>query len=140
MESSGNNRGGLLSAGGVLSIIVGILQVIGGLLFVVNIVFPDWSMYLQYLGPGILFMPFVRDVFWLVLMQGIFEGLAAVLFAVCVGVLGVVAIVGGISAIRRNIFGLSLAGAICALPSGILGIMAVVFVGLGKREFNGARV
>jgi len=140
MESNGNNRGGLLSAGGVLSIMVGILQVIGVLLLVVNIFFPDWSMYLQYLGPGILFMPFVRDVFWLVLVYGMFEGFVLVLFAVCVGVLGIVAIVGGISAIRRNVFGLSLAGAICALPSGILGILAVIFIALGKREFDGVRV
>ncbi len=140
MESNGNNRGGLLSAGGVLSIMVGILQVIGGLLLVVNIFFPDWSNYLQYVGPGVLFMPLIRDVFWLVLVYDIFEGLIAVLFAACAGALGIVAIVGGISAIRRNVFGLSLAGAICALPSGILGILAVVFVALGKREFNGARV
>ena len=75
-------------------------------------------------------------------------------------VLGIVAIVGGISAIRRKIFVLSLAGAICALPSVILGlylggylgedvgaltgaltsiilgILAVIFVALGKREFR----
>ena len=70
----------------------------------------------------------------------IFEGLAVVLFAACAGALGIVAIVGGISAIRRNVFGLSLAGAICALPSGILGILAVILVALGKREFDGARV
>ena len=140
MESNGNNRGGLLSAGGVLSIMVGIFQVISGLLLAVNILFPDWSMYLQHLGPGVLFMPFVRDVFWLVLVYGIFEGLVLVLFAACAGVLGIVAIVGGISAIRRNVFSLSLAGAICALPSGILGILAVIFIALGKREFDGVRV
>lgn len=140
MESNGNSRGGLLSAGGVLSIILGIFEVISGLLLAVNILFPDWSMYLQYLGPGVLFMPLIRDVFWLVLVYDIFEGLAVVLFAACAGVLGIVAIVGGISAIRRNVFGLSLAGAICALPSGILGILAVILVALGKREFDGARV
>jgi len=53
--------------------------------------------------------------------------------------LGIIAIVGGISALRRKGFGLSLAGAICALPSPILvilGILAVIFVALGKREFK----
>jgi hypothetical protein len=63
-----------------------------------------------------------------------------VIIAGCVGVLGIVAIVGGISAIRRKRFGLSLAGAISALLSGILGILAVIFVALGKREFGAGEV
>jgi hypothetical protein len=50
--------------------------------------------------------------------------------------LGIVAIIGGVSAIRRKSFGLSLAGAICALPSNILGILAVIFVSVSKREFE----
>jgi hypothetical protein len=50
--------------------------------------------------------------------------------------LGILAITGGISAVRRRSFGLSLAGAICALPKGILGILAIIFVALGKREFG----
>jgi hypothetical protein len=49
--------------------------------------------------------------------------------------LGIFAIIGGVSAIRRKSFGVSLAGAICALPSVILGILAVIFVSLSKREF-----
>ena len=53
--------------------------------------------------------------------------------------LGILAVVGGISAIRRKRFGVSLAGAICALISGILGILAVIFVALGKREFGAER-
>lgn len=54
-------------------------------------------------------------------------------------ILGVVAIVGGIYALRRRVWGLALAGAICALiapPPGILGILAIIFVSLGKREFT----
>jgi len=54
-------------------------------------------------------------------------------------VLGIIAIVGGVSALRRKSFGLSLAGAICALPSYIFGILAVIFVALGKREFEAVR-
>jgi ABC-type Co2+ transport system permease subunit len=51
-------------------------------------------------------------------------------------VLGIVAIVGGVSALRRRSFGLSLAGAICALPASPLGILAVIFVSLSKGEFE----
>lgn len=54
-------------------------------------------------------------------------------------VLGVVAIIGGIYAVRRRLWGLALAGAICALlipPQLILGILAIIFVILGKDEFE----
>jgi uncharacterized membrane protein YbaN (DUF454 family) len=50
--------------------------------------------------------------------------------------LGIVAIVGGVSALRRKNFGLSLAGAICALPSMPLGILAVIFVSVSNKEFE----
>jgi hypothetical protein len=51
-------------------------------------------------------------------------------------VLGIVAIVGGVSAVRRKSFGLSLVGAICALvPINLLGLLAVVFVSLGKSDY-----
>jgi len=52
-------------------------------------------------------------------------------------VCGIIAIVGGIYALKRRIWGLALAGSICALigPAGICGILAIVFVALGKREF-----
>ena len=54
-------------------------------------------------------------------------------------ILGIVAIVGGIYALRRRVWGLALAGAICAFlaPAGfILGILAIIFVAMGKREFE----
>ena len=72
-------------------------------------------------------------------MSRFFLGPQSVLFLMCSGVLGIVAIVGGISAIRRKWFGLSIAGAIGALPSVILGILAVIFIALGKREFGAGR-
>jgi len=135
MESNGNSRGGLLSAGGVLSIIAGILQIISVVSLVVYIIFPDWFMYILERGSALRFAPFITGS----LLQYIYygdEGLRAVLIAVVAGVLAIVAIVGGISAIRRNRFGLSLAGAICALPSMTWGVLAVIFVVLGKREFR----
>jgi len=62
-------------------------------------------------------------------------GILTALSAAPIG-LGIVAIIGGIFALRRRIWGLALAGAIlacfCFLPLGILGI---IFVAMGKKEF-----
>lgn len=51
---------------------------------------------------------------------------------------GVVALIGGISAVRRKRWGLSLAGAICAIapPSFLLGIISTVFVAMSREEFD----
>lgn len=89
-----------------------------------------------------LFLPFVPAAWRLYILDG--PALASMnivplrwaIVGVCLAILGIVAIVGGISAIRRKSFSLSLAGAICARPSTILGILAVIFVALGKREFE----
>jgi hypothetical protein len=159
MESSGNHRSGLLTAGGILSIIGGTFEVIGGGALVALVVSPAVQHALLY--------PLILGIYppvWPVMPT----------WLICVGVsllvLGVIAIVGGVSAARRKRFGLSLAGAICALPSGILGwylavialtvvtevgvfllaamaicglalvilgILAVVFVLVSKKEFGG---
>ena len=59
-------------------------------------------------------------------------------FGVPALIFGVVAIVGGIYALRREVWGLALAGSICALfgPGVILGLLAIIFVSLGKGEFE----
>jgi len=63
-------------------------------------------------------------------------------------ILGIIAIVGGSYAIKRRLWGLALAGSICALlgpwpilgllagPGAILGLLAIIFVSLGKGEFE----
>ena len=53
-------------------------------------------------------------------------------------VTGIVAIIGGIFALRRRHWGLALAGAICALfpPATLLGILSTVFVALSRDEFE----
>jgi lysylphosphatidylglycerol synthetase-like protein (DUF2156 family) len=58
-------------------------------------------------------------------------------------VLGIVAIIGGTYALLRRRWGLALSGCICSLlcvfpllPAMILGILAIIFVGIGKREFE----
>jgi hypothetical protein len=126
MESNATGRSGLLTAGGILTILAGTLQIIGGVLLVAffNAVVWQWPMESE---PGL----------W---AEGVGR-LSAV--APCslptppvwstppvVGslliIIGIVAIAGGVSAIRRRSFGLSLAGAICALPSAILGWYLVV--------------
>jgi hypothetical protein len=127
MASNCDSRGGLLTAGGILSIVGGAIEAIGGVIMVVLTI-----------GTGILLrlalLPFTPGgwleriipvaPFWLIIV------------GVPLLVLGIIAIVGGVSAIRRKSFGLSLAGAICALPSNILGILAIIFVSLSKREFR----
>jgi hypothetical protein len=127
MASNGDNRGGLLTAGGILSIIGGASEVIGGVIIVVLTIGTRILLRLALFPfhPGDWFeriIPLIPT--WLIIV------------GVPLLALGIIAIVGGISAIRRKMFGLSLAGAICALPSGILGILAVIFVSLAKREFG----
>jgi len=57
-------------------------------------------------------------------------------------ILSIVAIVGGIYALRRRLWGLALAGAICALLftlpflGWILAVLAIIFVSLAKGEFE----
>jgi len=63
------------------------------------------------------------------------------IFGVPFLILGIIAIVGGVYALRREVWGLALAGAICAfipviLPWNVLGLLAIIFVSLGKREFK----
>jgi hypothetical protein len=131
MASNGNSRGKLLTAGGVLSIVAGIYLIVVGVSMAVRLMLasdiaPDgvrvWQEFIGY-SP---FPPFI--VYW--------PSYRWVIIGGCVGILGIVAIVGGISAIRRRRFGLSLAGAICALPSAVLGILAVIFVSLSRKEFR----
>lgn len=53
-------------------------------------------------------------------------------------IMGVVSILGGISALQRRRWGLALAGGICALVpmQTLLGVLAIVFLAISKEEFN----
>jgi len=128
MGSNGNSKSGLLTAGGVLSIIGGVLELIGGGIVVgigiENIIGgPFW---------------FIPDVPWFPGREIVAGVLPAIIIIVGILILalGATGVAGGISALNRKSFGLSLAGAICILPTVILGILAVIFVSLGKREFG----
>jgi hypothetical protein len=135
MASSGSSRGGLLTAGGILSIVGGVFRVIGGAGIAV-LCATDWFAKVGELpffpGQGFRFgaeFGLGAILTWLT-VNGIVIG-------IILGVLGIVAIAGGISAIKRSSFGLSLAGAICAfIPFHLLGLLAVIFVSLAKREFG----
>jgi hypothetical protein len=97
---------------GILSIVAGALNLIVGIALAATDV--------MLLGPLIGFP--------------VLGPLAAVLI-----VLGIVSVVGGIFAVQRRIWGMALAGAICALfppPVIILGILAIIFVAMGKGEFK----
>ena len=131
MASTGSDRGGLLSAGGVLSIIAGTSQVISGVSLAVIVLFPGYLGYAQF---KMLFLPFLPGAWRETIEFG-----PTLIMVGCIGVLGIIAIVGGIFAIRRKSVGMSLAAAISALLSGLLGILAVIFVALGKRKFSTVR-
>ena len=124
MEYSGSGRSQLLTAGGILSIVGGTFEMFFGAVITV--------LTMKGVIPGVFHMPWWMpgERFEIHIMPS-FTYLGVTLL-----VLGIVAIVGGVSALRRKSFGLSLAGAICALPAHILGLLAVIFVALRKREFR----
>ena len=127
MAYNGDDRGGLLSAGGVLSIIVGALEVVGGGAMVAFVCLGmPLRLWLLPCSPRFGGACSVGDVsIWLIVVGGLLVAM------------GIIAIAGGLSAIRRNSFGLSLGGAICALiPFNLLGLLAVIFVAVSKREFE----
>jgi hypothetical protein len=52
-------------------------------------------------------------------------------------IINAIAIIGGIYALQRKTWGLALTGAICAIiPAQVLGIIAVVFTAVSKKEFK----
>jgi len=149
MASNGGRRRRILTAGGILCIVGGAYAVICvGMtmdITIANIELLSWDWEQHPLR---------------VSYAGIIRSLITVasIFA-----LGIVTIVGGVSATRRKKFGLSLAGAICFALTPlvafndyfsesffsnslaelvwvwgwmIMGILAVIFVVLGKREFK----
>ena len=135
MAANGNSRGGLLTAGGILSIIGGAFEVIGGVGIAV-LCATGWFAKVGELpffpGQGFRFgAEFGLGVIltWL--------AVSGIVIGIILSVLGIVAIAGGISAIKRSSFGLSLGGAICAfIPFHLLGLLAIIFVSLAKREFG----
>ncbi|MBE0431021.1 MAG: zinc ribbon domain-containing protein [Dehalococcoidia bacterium] len=98
------------TVGGILCIIAGVFQVLSGMAIA-------------------LFSGIAGAMF----MMGWVAAIGAPLI-----ILGIVAIIGGVYAMKRQAWGLALAGAICALiaPWSVLGILAIVFIAMSKREFS----
>jgi len=146
MESNGDSKSGLLTAGGILSIVGAILQIISGGAFIV-VFYPQYNLVDHILTNHSLFrflrlfLPHFRQAY-IMTASDQWSDVTSYwpILGLCLVVLGIVAVIGGISAIRKKRFGLSLAGAICALPSAIEGILAVIFIALGKREFRASEV
>jgi hypothetical protein len=126
--SSGSHRSGLPTAGGVLSIIAGALHII------VVLVLAGLAAAGIIWGGSHLFpyMPWMQEHLAFLIPAGLI-GVGVFLLA-----LGIVAIVGGVFALRRKSFGMALAGAICALlgPTVLLGLLAIIFVAASRKEFQ----
>jgi hypothetical protein len=109
--------------GGVLSIVAGALGVfwmLAGALFASTFMAVPFNSYNG--GPPERFFAFVI-VIWIVM------GLSMV-------AIGVLAIVGGVYALKQKYWGLALAGAVAGTISFFpCGIPAIIFVSLGKPEF-----
>jgi hypothetical protein len=73
------------------------------------------------------------------LNTGCIASVIAVLATVFI-VLGAVALIGGIFALRRRVWGFALAGAILSLPlipfGTVLGILSIIFLSKSKNEFS----
>jgi len=94
-------------AGGILTIVGGIIMVAGGTL----VTGVPWALIPPATAPA-----------------GVVGGFIA---------LGVFTLIGGIYALRGRMWGLALAGAICAtFPAAPAGVLAIIFISLAKREFE----
>lgn len=120
----GRHRSGLLTAGGVLTLIAGVLAVGMGISTIVVVAGWEWGWW------GSQWAVNVQNWFD---VHGARETLAAGIVSV---VLGGVAIAGGISALAVRSWGLALAGAICGLlTSFFLGLLGLIFIAIRKRDF-----
>ena len=137
MRSNSTSRNGLLTVGGTLSIVSGIFAISNGVVLTAfyltyGLVMPQGWRILSFL-PGR-----VMDWWgWFVSPEWGGPPFWLMIAGVCLLVLGAIAVAGGISAIRARNFGLSLAGAICALAAVPWGLLAVIFVALSRKEFRG---
>jgi len=59
------------------------------------------------------------------------------IIAIPMTAINVIAIIGGVFALQRKHWGMAMAGSICAIiPSQVIGILAVVFVAMSRKEFE----
>jgi hypothetical protein len=114
-------------AGGIMSVVSGVLGIITGLIFLTCGIFLNWLF--QSNISSEVFEPFV-DVFTLayLIIYGVLGG------GYCL--LGILALVGGIYSIRQKLWGLALAGSIASILVFLpLGICSTIFVSMVRPEF-----
>ncbi len=107
---------------GILNIVSGAFGLVGGLLLIGLGILGGTSI--GFSGVGVNDISFVPLFFFGII-------------ALPLIILSILAIVGGIYALQRKIWGLALAGSISAtLFSQLLGIPAIIFIALSKNEFE----
>lgn len=127
---------------GILTIITGAMGIAGGiLLFLLSGLMgtlggADWSQWIEkwsgeWWGPGAADIPgMMNQVLGISSTVFLIAGIVVLVF-------GIIALTGGISSIKRRRWGLSLAGSILSLfIMPILGVLAIIWVSLGKGEFE----
>ena len=111
--------------GGILSIVAGAF----GALWIIVAVFLIVASFFVYTEPYYDVAP-STDV---LLIAILFYGFMGLLFLAA----GVLAIVGGVFALRKKVWGLALTGAIAGTIAFFpCGIPAIIFTSLGRKEFN----
>ena len=100
-------------------IAAGILSIMAGLLWII----------------GELFISLVLGGLSIILDVGILPAFLLWLIGAAIAVPGILAIVGGIFSLRRRQWALALIGSVCAIPLG-LGIAATILLALSRREFT----
>ena len=111
---------------GILTIIAGCLGIGAGALI---------TLLAVPLGLGGAMAGAIKD---LGIISGLLAGLAGLIGMIGAGMIGVgaVAVVGGIYALKRRLWSFALAGTILAtICSTPLGVLAIIFVSMGKKEF-----
>ena len=110
------------TAGGVLNIVSGVFGIIGGLFMLLFGAFIQQAMDDYYMEPGYYELPVA---FWWFL-------------GFLILILSVAALVGGILAVQRKSWGLSLCGSIASILMGgnIFGILSTVFIALSRKDFT----
>ena len=108
---------------GILNIVAGVLSLLGflGVIIAIIAVGAGPFMWGAFPGLGPLTVGFVQSIL--------------VIVAIFSAVVGILPLLGGIYGIQRRKWGLALAGAILSLP-GIMGVLAIIFISLGKKEFK----
>jgi hypothetical protein len=106
---------------GILSIVAGGISLLGSTLAGIGVAIFFTS---AYYGPRNQFFP--EATAWAFVFLPYF-------------IISALAVAGGVFALRRRIWGLALAGSICAFLTGwawALGVAAIVLTGMSKREFD----